>query len=138
MTSVPDRYRQIGNEMPVASQFSFLGNSEWLGVGALVAIFAVALTIMSQFLKRPVEELDPNNTWAEEPDSNNIPVSILAEEVPSKIYNLSTAEGEIECYRVLAESIKHANTMIYRSGRGFSQSVMKSFSHDLIDAEDFA
>jgi AIG2-like family len=71
---------------------------------------------------------------AKESDPGNIPSSARPKVAQSRLYDLSTDEGEIEYYRVLAESIKHAQTAIYRSGRGFSEA-RKSFSHDLIEAE---
>ena len=113
--------------MTVALHLTFLGSPEWQGVGALVAIVAIVLTVMFELRKRR----------AKEPHSADIPSSGRPKVAESRLYDLSTDEGDIEYYRVLAESIKRAKTVIYRSGRGVSEA-RKSFSHDLIAAEDFA
>jgi len=44
----------------------------------------------------------------------------------------------MEYYSVLAESIRRAKTIIYRSGRGFSNEPVKRFARDLVNAEDLA
>lgn len=112
----------------MALHLTFLGNPEWQGVGALVAIIAIVLTVMFEFRRR----------HAKDSKTGNVTASALPKVAPSRLYDLSTDEGEIEYYRVLAESIRHARTAIYRSGRGFSGQAKTSFSHGLVDAEDFA
>lgn len=59
-------------------------------------------------------------------------------QVPYRLYDLSTEAMEEEYYRVLAESIRRAQTIIYRSGRGFFDEPRKRFKGELISAEDFA
>lgn len=53
-------------------------------------------------------------------------------------HDLSTEAAEVAYYRTLAESIRGAKTVIYRSGRGFSDETFSRFSRDLIDAEESA
>lgn len=57
---------------------------------------------------------------------------------PSRLYTLSTEAAVEEYYGILAESIRRAQTVIYRSGRGFSHESLKRFSRDLVSAEEFA
>jgi gamma-glutamylcyclotransferase len=55
-----------------------------------------------------------------------------------KHHEISTEATEVAYYRTLAESIRGAKTIIYRSGRGFTGDTTNRFSHDLVDAEESA
>ena len=66
------------------------------------------------------------------------PNAVGVSQAPYRLYDLSTEAMEDEYYRVLAESIRRAQTIIYRSGRGFFDEPRKRFKGDLIAAEDFA
>jgi gamma-glutamylcyclotransferase len=55
-----------------------------------------------------------------------------------KYHDLSTEAAEAEYYRTLAESIRGAKAVVYRSGRGFTCETLNRFSRDLIDAEESA
>jgi hypothetical protein len=114
--------------MPVAVHLTFLGNPEWQGVGALVAIVTIILTVIFELRRRRNKELGASR--AREPARPVI--------APSTLYDLSTDAGEIEYYRMLSRSTRNAKSVIYRSGRGFSGHAKDSFAHALIEAEDFA
>jgi hypothetical protein len=57
---------------------------------------------------------------------------------PTELYDLSTEAKEAEYYGILAESIRGSGTVIYRSGRGFTDEPLNRFSRDLVSAEEFA
>jgi gamma-glutamylcyclotransferase len=119
--------------MPLSIHLTFLGNPEWQGVGALVAVAAIAITIFFEMRRRRAREHSSNGrTTAERLTAVGISPA------PSKLYDLSTEEGEERFYRELTESIKRAKTVVYRSGRGFTDEPQKSYIRDIIMAEDTA
>ncbi len=104
---------------------SFLGKPEWQGVGALLAAVAIVVSIIFELRKRRRK-------------GNGEPGSASPKIARSKLYDLSTDGGEAEFYKALAQSIRTAQQVIYRSGRGFSDGAKSSFVQELILAEDLA
>src|ERR1039457_1896164 len=114
--------------MPLSSHLGFLGNPDWQGVGALVAVLAIIVTVVFEIRKRRIREL---TSVRNSPSSQLKSISISA---PSTLYDLSTEAAEGEYYRALAESTRRATTIIYRSGRGFTEEPRKPYSRELINA----
>jgi gamma-glutamyl AIG2-like cyclotransferase len=119
--------------MPLSIHLTFLGNPEWQGVGALMAVVAIAITVFFELRRRRVREHSLNDVAT----AKHLAAPGISP-APSKLYDLSTDEGEERFYRELAESIRRAKTVIYRSGRGFTDEPRKSYSRDIIMAEDAA
>jgi len=119
--------------MSAALAPSFLGNPVWQGIGVLVAIAAIIVTIMLELRRRRSREREPQTR-----ESGARLRVVGIDPSPSSLYDLSKDEAEDEYYRILAESIRHAKTAVYRSGRGFTGKPRKKFSRDLIIAEEAA
>jgi hypothetical protein len=116
-----------------ALSWSFLGSPVWQGIGALVAIAAVVVSVILELRRRRSHEREP------QPDLQRSRLKVVGvDPAPSSLYYLATEEGEAEYYHVLAQSIKQAKSIVYRSGRGFTEKPRKTFSKDLINAEEFA
>jgi gamma-glutamylcyclotransferase len=119
--------------MSIALSWRFLGSPVWQGVGALVAIAAILITVIFELRRRRSRDRVP------QPDALRPRLKVVGvDPAPSSLYYLGTEEGEAEYYYVLAQSIKQAKSIVYRSGRGFTEKPRKTFSKDLIKAEEFA
>ena len=119
--------------MLTATHLTFLANPAWQGIAGIMATLAIFTSVVLERRRRrarPARDQDP-------PTMNRLKI-INGSSAPSSLFDLSTEEGELEYYRILAESIRQAQTIIYRSGRAFSGLQRKNYGRDLINAEEFA
>ena len=118
------------------------GTVEWAllgGVGAIALVSGAYEFGKSQSSDRHQSiGADPKRDLVNQTPSPALPKVEGVSPAPSRLYSLSTEAAVEECYSVLAESIRRAQAIIYRSGRGFSDEPLKRFSRDLVSAEEFA
>ncbi len=118
------------------------GTVEWAllgGVGVTALVSGAYYFGKSQSSDRHQSiDADPGRGLANQTPSPAEPKVHGVSPAPSRLYALSTEAAVEEYYRVLAESIRRAQTVIYRSGRGFNDEPLKQASRDLIRAEEFA
>lgn len=126
----------------VAAVVVLNGNVKWFLLGGVLVVGLVSGAYQfgkshSSDRRQSMDDGPERGLVSQVPSPTRLPVEGVAP-AQSRVYDLSSEAMEVEYYSDLAESIRRAKTIIYRSGRGFSDERVRHFTRDLIDAEDFA